>query len=114
VRRIIAFCGLECSACPGYIATRNDDDEARAKIAEEWSKAYNSDIKPEYVNCDGCTDMEGRHIGYCFECKVRKCASARGVENCAHCENYPCETLEAFHKMAPRAKANLEEIKKNL
>ncbi|MBN2379956.1 DUF3795 domain-containing protein [candidate division WOR-3 bacterium] len=113
MNKIIAFCGLECSACPGYIATKNDDDEARAKIAVEWSKAYNADIKPEYVNCDGCT-MEGRHIGYCDECGVRKCASARDVENCAHCENYPCEVLEAFLKMAPRAKANLEEIRKNL
>lgn len=111
---MIAYCGLDCSACPGYIATKNDDNQARAKIAVEWSKAYNADIKPEYVNCNGCTKMEGRHIGYCAECGVHQCASARDVENCAHCENYPCETLETFLKTAPRARANLEEIRKTL
>ncbi len=112
--KVIAFCGLDCSVCPGYIATKNDDNEARAKIAEQWSKEFKSDIKPEDVNCDGCTNMAGRHIGYCAQCGVRKCASAKGVTTCAQCTDYACETLEAFFKMAPQAKANLDEIRKSL
>ena len=24
---MIAFCGLECDACPAYLATQEDDDE---------------------------------------------------------------------------------------
>ncbi|MBD3285511.1 DUF3795 domain-containing protein [candidate division WOR-3 bacterium] len=111
--KIIAYCGINCAECPAYLAHKNDDDELRAVTAEKWSKAYNSDIKPEYVNCDGCT-MEGRHVGYCSKCGVRKCASAKGAQNCAHCPDYPCETLEAFLKMAPRVKENLEEIRANL
>lgn len=113
MERMIAFCALECSTCPGYIVAQ-DDDEAYAKITVEWFKAYNADIKPTYVNCNGCTDMEGRHTGYCAVCGVRKCASARGVTNCAYCDDYACETLSNFHKMAPRAKENLEEIRKTL
>lgn len=114
MERMIAFCGNDCFACPGYIATRNDDDEARAKIAEQWNECSSTKMKPEDVNCDGCTDMEGRYIGYCAECGVHQCASARGFENCAVCEDYSCETLDEFHKMAANAKENLEEIRKSL
>ncbi len=112
--KMIAFCGLDCGACPGYIATKNDDNEARAKIAEQWSNEFKSEFKIEDINCDGCTDMAGRHIGYCAQCAIRKCASAKGVENCAYCPDYACETAEGFFKMAPQAKANLEEIRKTL
>lgn len=112
--KLIAFCGNDCSACPGYIATKNDDNEARAKIAEEWSKQFGGDFKASDVNCDGCTDIAGRHVGYCAMCGVRKCASAKGVENCAYCSDYACETLVNFLKMAPKAKTNLDEIRRSL
>lgn len=71
--KMIAYCGLDCSTCPGYIATKNDDNQARAKIAVEWSKAYNADIKPEYVNCDGCMS-EDRLMSFCEDCGIRRCS----------------------------------------
>ena len=34
----IAYCGLECEACEAHIATINDDNELRMKVAREWSE----------------------------------------------------------------------------
>jgi hypothetical protein len=48
------YCGLDCEQCGAFIATRNDDDALRAKVAEEWARQYNAPIKPEHINCTGC------------------------------------------------------------
>ncbi len=45
---------------------------------------FNAEMKPEYVNCDGCT-ADGRLIEYCKICEIRNCAIEKGVENCAYC-----------------------------
>ena len=45
--KIIGICGLICSECPAYIATKKNDDGERKKVAEIWSKEFSSDIKPE-------------------------------------------------------------------
>jgi hypothetical protein len=111
---MVAFCGLICSKCPAYIATLENDDDARRRIAEQWSKEFNSDIKPEDVNCVGCTVMEGRHIGHCAICEIRKCGIERGVVNCAHCADYACETLEGFLEKVPAAREKLDGIHREL
>ncbi len=28
-KKILAYCGIDCGACPAYIATKNDDDALR-------------------------------------------------------------------------------------
>lgn len=114
MERIIAYCGLICSECPAFIATKKDDDELRAKTAEQWSREFGEEIKPESINCDGCLSVNGRHINYCNVCDVRKCGSDRRVINCAYCDEYGCEKITKFFNSAPNAKANLEEIRKNM
>lgn len=111
---ITAMCGMICSKCDAFIATQNDDDVKRAETAELWSKQYNIEMKPEDINCDGCLSDSDRHIGHCAVCEIRKCAKAKGVENCAHCNDYACEKLEGFFKMVPDAKTHLDEIKSGL
>lgn len=32
-KEMIAYCGLVCSNCPTFLATQNDDEEARKKTA---------------------------------------------------------------------------------
>ena len=106
-----AYCGLDCAKCEGYLATQADDDDKRAEVAKQWSERYKADIKPEQINCDGCRS-EGRKFFYCAEmCELRKCGIEKGVENCAVCDEYICEKLEAFLKLAPQARDALDALR---
>jgi hypothetical protein len=107
---MIAYCGLVCSDCEAYKATKANDDNLRKEIAAKWSKEYNHEMKPEDVNCDGCT-VDGRHIGYCGMCQLRACAQEKKVKNCGWCAAYSCEKTDAFLKMVPQAKKNLDAAK---
>lgn len=111
---MIAYCGLNCAQCPALLATQQDDDNERKKVAEQWSKQYSSEIKPEDINCLGCLSEKRPVFHYCTICEIRKCGRERGVINCAHCDDYACEKLNNFFSMAPEAKNSLEEIRKNL
>ena len=51
---MLGCCGLKCNECEAFLATQADDDEQRRAVAENWSKTYDADIKPEQINCDGC------------------------------------------------------------
>jgi hypothetical protein len=109
---MLGCCGLDCTKCDAFIATANKDDALRAKVAEEWTKAYQTPIAPENVNCTGC-HSNGAKIYYCeHQCAVRKCVLSRKLENCAPCQDYPCEHLAPILKMAPHAKQILESLRK--
>jgi len=108
---LLAYCGIDCDACPALTATRTGDAALRAKTAAEWSKSYGHDFKPEDINCTGCTTEAGPHIGYCSMCEIRKCAISRELENCSACSDSGCTTLAGFHKNAPEARARLEAIR---
>jgi len=106
-----AICGLDCSVCPAYEATRDNSNEKRKATAEQWTKSYGSEIKPENINCLGCTNTTGTLFEYCTMCEIRKCGMTKGVANCAQCAEYACAKLTKFLAMAPQAKLNLEEIR---
>ena len=38
MRKMIAYCGLDCEKCDAYIATINDDQQLREKTARAWSE----------------------------------------------------------------------------
>jgi hypothetical protein len=113
VEKMIAFCGLTCTECPAFIATQKNDNEERKKVAEMWSKEFKRDIKPEDINCDGCLIDSNNLFSYCKVCEIRKCGKEKRVENCADCDEYACEKLTDFFKMAPQSKTALDEIRKN-
>jgi hypothetical protein len=107
---IIAFCGINCSNCEAYLATRNNDDAARRAVADDWSARYHFDCKPADINCTGCQPDGGAKVGHCSECGIRQCGLKKGVQNCAHCASYPCAELERFFAMVPDCKARLDAI----
>ena len=112
--KMIAYCGLVCTACPAYVATQADDRAALERVAAQWREEYNApDITVEFVICDGCLDG-GRKCGHCFECEIRACGIERGVVNCAHCAEYACEKIEGFFGFAPDARAVLDEVRQSL
>jgi len=94
--KITAMCGLICSECGAFIATRNDNDEKRANIARLWSKQYNIDIGPADINCLGCTSDSDCLFNHCRVCEIRKCAKEKHVVNCSYCDEYACETFGWF------------------
>ena len=112
--KMIAYCGLVCSECPAYLATQKNDADALQKVAEQWSKQFNTSLKAEDCYCDGCLATTDRLFGYCHKCKIRACGAEKKVRNCAHCSDYACEELEKFFGFAPEAKASLEKIRKVL
>ncbi len=109
-----AFCGVRCGNCLTYIATKNDDDAKRKEIADNWSKKFNGDFKPEQINCAGCKSDSGPLFFYCSMCEIKTCGQKKGVETCAHCDEYGCETLERFLGLSPENRQMLEALRKSL
>ena len=107
----IAYCGIACTKCPVYIATKNDDDEERAKVAGGWAKQFGFDVGPEDINCDGCSTDGGRLFNHCRTCGIRLCAREKQLVTCADCADYSCEQLDLFHQVVPIAKKSLEKIR---
>ncbi|MHC4620818.1 MAG: DUF3795 domain-containing protein [Planctomycetota bacterium] len=113
---IIAYCGLACHTCGIYLATREKDDEKRAKmrveIAEQIKKVYGQECKPgDVTDCDGCRTESGRLHSGGKRCLIRKCAGNKGIENCAHCSEYACAKLEKLFVTDPEAKTRLDVIR---
>ena len=88
--RYIAYCGNDCKKCPLY-----------------------------QNGCEAGCLGETCHIA-CNGCAVRRCALQRKLENCAQCEEYPCDTLDTqyetmendgYGSWARSAKAVLETIR---
>ena len=113
--RMVAFCGMVCTECPAFIATQNDDDEARRRTVDLWKKQFNVDLKPEDINCkEGCLSDGEDKFGHCKVCQIRQCSIEKRLENCARCDEYACDILSAFLEKAPEAKAALDEIRSRL
>jgi hypothetical protein len=110
-----AYCGLDCGECEAYVATQNDDRAGLEAVARKWAAAYGrKDLTPDMCVCDGCTSGKRISTAHAATCRVRLCASSRGVRTCAHCPDYGCETLQGFFAFAPILKDKLEAIRKGL
>ena len=109
--RMIAYCGIVCTGCPGFIATQANDAAELERLAEHSRQEFNRpEITVAWVTCDGCLANSPRLCAYCAECGIRRCGKERGVENCALCPEYACEKLQSFFKLAPQAQTVLDEI----
>ena len=96
---MMAYCGLDCAVCPAHLAWKNNDDELRKKQAAEWGSPE-WPVSLEDINCVGCKVESSPKFKFCAQCTVKGCASERGVETCAHCDDYGCDTLESWLAMA--------------
>lgn len=109
---MLGYSGLDCEQCEAFIATRNNDDALRVRVAEEWARSYNVPIKPEHINCTACQSA-GVKTYYCDQlCEVRKCATGKPVGACAECSDYPCPVLNDVFRAAPHAKTRLDVRRK--
>jgi len=95
----LAYCGLDCTECPAYIAKRTQDDELRRRTSLEWG-SDDFAVNAEDINCDGCKATDGERWRWCSQCEVRACAVSRNVATCASCSDYGCDKLTDFLQMA--------------
>ena len=106
----LGCCGIVCSECGAFKATKTNDVALAEKTAAEWSKQFNVAVKVENVWCDGCTEA-GRKCTHCGECEIRACATGRKLAHCGLCADYPCKALTGFFGMVPTAKATLDALR---
>jgi hypothetical protein len=119
---MIAYCGLNCITCPIYLATREKNPKKQRREREQIViaiKKYLGEEKrvEDITDCDGCKAQGGRLYSGCQKCQIRKCASEKGLENCAYCSEYPCENLSKFFVSEGEqagAKKRLDAIKARL
>jgi hypothetical protein len=109
--RIVAYCGIICSDCPTFNATKANDDAERRRVAELWTKQYGRKFRMEDINCDGCLTEGLRIFSHPKVCKMRMCARERNLENCAHCSEYACEKLSKLFNEYEPAREVLDEIR---
>jgi len=111
MEKLIACCGLNCAACEARIATIANDDEMRAKVADQWSTQYNvPNLLPESINCTGCRE-EGVKVANCLECGIRNCVQAKGYQTCGECiELESCAIVGPVIKYVPEALDNLRSM----
>lgn len=109
MKQLIACCGLDCEKCEARIATLNDDDRLREKVAKEWGEMNQMVFQQEWINCMGCR-TEGCKTFYCSDmCKIRQCAMNKGYNTCGDCEEMrTCGILGELAKNAPEVYENLK------
>ena len=98
MRTMIGCCGLDCEKCDAYLATIRDDDALREKTAKLWSEMNQTEIRPEWINCEGCR-ADGVKTFFCSnQCEIRKCALGKGFATCGECpEMESCRTVKPIH-----------------
>lgn len=94
---LIAKCGFDCGSCPSYEKNLKTDED-RKRCSDGWHRHFGFRISPEkLLRCEGClVPNEENPVRYWRTgCRIRRCAVKNGVENCAHCSDYPCPDVRA-------------------
>jgi hypothetical protein len=97
--KLIGACGLGCSECEAYTATRANDGAQIEIVAQKWSRQFGTTIAADSVWCDGCMTAGPRKCGHCAECEIRSCVAGKALSNCSECAEYACDKLAGFLAM---------------
>lgn len=110
MKKLIAYCGLDCEKCDARKATLNNDNSLREKTAKLWSELNNTEITAEMINCMGCR-TDGIKTVYCDSlCPIRKCAVSKGFETCGECQIVEdCQIIAPITSTNAEAKINLKK-----
>ena len=109
-QQMLAYCGIDCAACPAYLATQTNDIEKLTSLAQQW---FDGATDYTIILCDGC-NSNGRIMKWCSDCPTRACAIERELVNCAYCDDYGCEKLLKVFSMSDEPRKNLERIRATL
>lgn len=109
MKKLIAYCGLDCEKCEARTATINNDNALREKVAKLWSELNGVEITPQTINCEGCR-TDGVKTPYCDSlCPIRQCAITKKHETCGDCDNLDnCQTVGMVVSNNAEALSNLK------
>lgn len=109
MKKMIAYCGLDCEKCDAYKATVNDDQKLREETAKKWSEWNKVFISPDQINCEGCR-ADGKKTVFCDKlCGIRICAAGKRYETCGDCPELDrCDTVGMIVRNNPDALKNLK------
>jgi thiamine biosynthesis protein ThiC len=110
--KMIAYCGIACSSCDAFLATQTGDQIELERVAVEWRTQYDPAITAESIVCKGCRAESGPLAGFCSMCPIRVCATDRGEESCAYCDDYPCDRLVPHFEHAPQMRDLLDGLRR--
>jgi hypothetical protein len=90
-RREVGACGVYCGGCLDFRCLAENNEELRRQAATVINRETNRNLRPDQVGCEGC--WGGIHNAWTAspECKIRRCAEAKGFATCADCSVFPCE-----------------------
>jgi hypothetical protein len=108
--RYVAHCGLYCRLCTNLARIPQQSaalrDTLRKEGWEHFGKHTIQDFDRFWVvleklsqfssACQGCRGGCGNP-----DCRIRQCASAKKVERCSSCLEYPCSHIEDLAKRYP-------------
>lgn len=89
-RKLVGKCGIYCGSCPIYRAHHDGDEKTTFELA------FSLRCTLDQIRCEGCGSADRFEISK--GCIYRKCANGRGLEACAMCNEYPCESLSWFYE----------------
>ena len=110
MKKLIAYCWLDCEKCDARKATLDNDNVLREKVAKLWSEMNGVEITPEMINCDGCR-VDGVKTPFCESyCPIRQCALKKACETCGDCrEMEKCQTVGMIISDNREAAENLKK-----
>jgi hypothetical protein len=83
------YCGIYCETCAVFRLYRDGSD------AEKLPLAFETCCTLDQLRCEGC--RTGDRFVMSKYCLFRRCAKGRGLDACAFCADFPCETLTIFY-----------------
>jgi len=93
-QNIITRCGYRCNLCLAYKENVHSVEDQK-KVSDGWFRIFGFRIPPEKIHCDGCLTPDSENPRLIDTgCPVRPCVIEKGLENCAHCDQYVCMKLE--------------------
>ena len=108
-KNCFAYCGYNCSKCPVYKETKDNNLKQLRKIL--YNNNPNETV--ETLGCYGCKLNESINF-MCVNCQIRQCAMEKNVENCGLCNNFPCGKLVFISKETMEYLKRIKEGKNNV
>jgi hypothetical protein len=116
---LVTYCGLYCGLCTARARIPAQAAALRDTMAKDGWEFWGNEVPgfsafwpflcrlSDVENaCPGCRQGGGPPF-----CSIRKCAVSRGIDVCAHCDEYPCHRIQAIAKGYPTLLADAARMR---